>query len=69
MTYCPCTGHVVLKTAGIVLSVKCVSLKHWKPSDFFVVLETYKEKPRNRCVKPFVGPSLKNKRIIELPQN
>ena len=55
MTYCPCTGHVVLKTSGTVLSVKRVSLKHNVPSDRFVVLETYSENPRTLCVKGFEG--------------
>ena len=46
----------MLKIAGIVLSVKTVSLKHRCPSDLSVVLETYNENPRNLEVKPFAGP-------------
>ena len=47
----------MVKTAGIVFKVKLVSLKHKVPSALFVVLETYKEKPKNLGVKPFEGPN------------
>ena len=60
MTYCPCTEHVALKSGGIVYKVKLWSLKHSTPSDLSVVLDTYKENPRNRGVKPFLGPTNKN---------
>ena len=46
----------MLKTAGIVLNVKCLSLKHNVPSAFCVVLETYKENPKNLGVKPLNIP-------------
>ena len=52
MTYCPCTGHVVLNTAGMVSRVKFLSWKHNVQSDFLVVLDIYTEKPRNLGVKP-----------------
>ena len=51
MTYCPCTWHVVLKTAGMVLKVKLLSLKQKVPSDLLVVFETYKENPKNLDLK------------------
>lgn len=60
MTYCPCTKQVVLNTAGMVLKVKLVSLKHNIPFDFSVVLETYKENPRNLDLKPLDGPKYVN---------
>ena len=47
MTYCPCMGQVTLKTSGIVLLVKFVSLKHNTPDDLVVVFEINKENPRN----------------------
>ena len=50
----------MLKTAGMVLKVKLVSLKHNVPFDFSVVLETYKENPRNLDVKPLDGPKYVN---------
>lgn len=40
----------------MVLKVKLVSLKHKIPSDVSVVLETYKENPRNLDVQPLDGP-------------
>lgn len=45
-----------MKTAGIELMVKLVSLKHNIPSNLFVVFDTYKENPRNLAVKPLDGP-------------
>lgn len=56
MTYCPCTGQAVVNTAGIVSSVKLVSLKHSIPSNLSVVLETYTENPRNNRVKILEEP-------------
>ena len=49
----------VVKTAGIVLIVKLLSLKHKSRSSLFVVFETYTEKPRNRLEYPFEGPNIK----------
>ena len=46
----------MLKTAGIVFKLKLLSLKHNVPSDLFVVLDTYKEKPKNLGAKPLEGP-------------
>lgn len=40
-------GQVTLKTSGIVLLVKFVSLKHNIPDDLVVVFEINKENPRN----------------------
>ena len=54
--YCPCKKQDVLKTAGIELIVKLVSLKHNIPSNLFIVFDTYKENPRNLAVKPLDGP-------------
>ena len=48
-----------MKTAGIVLIVKLLSLKHKSRSSLFVVFETYTEKPRNRLVYPFEGSNIK----------
>ena len=56
MTYCPCTKQFVLNTAGMVLLVKEVSLKHNIPSDLFVVFDIYKENPSNLDVKPLEMP-------------
>ena len=56
MTYCPRTRHVMFKTAGMVANVNLVSWKHNVPSDFLVVLDIYKEKPRNLVVNPLDGP-------------
>ena len=68
MTYCPCTEQVVLKTAGIVLNVNLLSLKHNFPSDLFVVLETYKENPKNLDVKLselFVSPEKTRRKFVK----
>ena len=46
----------MLKTAGMVLNVKFVSLKHNVPPSLCVVSDTYKENPRNRDVKPLNIP-------------
>lgn len=55
MTYCPCTKQLVVKTEGIVSSVKLVSLKHSLPSKRFVVFETYTENPTNLALYPLEG--------------
>ena len=46
----------MLMTAGMVLNVKCLSLKHNVPPSLCVVLETYTENPKNRGVKPLYIP-------------
>ena len=46
----------MLNTAGMVSFVNLVSWKHNVPSDFLVVFDIYKEKPRNLGVKPLEGP-------------
>ena len=40
----------------MVLKLKLVSSKHKVPSDFSVVLEIYRENPRNLGAKPLAGP-------------
>lgn len=56
MTYCPYTGQVVVNTAGMVSSVKLLSLKHKIPCNLSVVLDTYTENPRKWFVKVFEEP-------------
>lgn len=56
MTYCPCTEQLVVKTAGILSSVKLLSLKHSLPCKRFVVFETYTENPTNLALYPLEGP-------------
>ena len=46
----------MLKTDGMVLFVKLMSLKHTTPSDLLVEFEIYKENPRNRPANSLVGP-------------
>ena len=48
----------MLNTAGMVSRVNLVSWKHNVPSDLLVVLDIYKEKPRNLVVKPLEGPKI-----------
>lgn len=66
MTYCPCTGQVVVKTDGIVSSVKFVSLKHSLPCKRFVVFETYTENPPNLPLNPLEGPENKTHHLSTL---
>ena len=68
MTYCPCTKQFVLNTAGMVLLVKEVSLKHNIPSDLFVVFDIYKENPRNLDVKSLEMPCRMKKNMKSLFQ-
>lgn len=46
MTYCPWTEQLIVNTAGRLLVVKLLSLKHKVPCDLSVVFETNTEKPR-----------------------
>ena len=52
------------KTDGMVLCVKLVSLKHRTPSDLLVVLEMYKENPRNLPVNPPDRPHQQTKAVV-----
>lgn len=65
MTYCPYTGQVVVNTAGMVSSVKLVSLKHSVPCSLSVVLDIYKENPRKCRVKSLEAPAMKIKTHLE----
>lgn len=65
MTYCPYTGQVVVNTAGMVSSVKLVSLKHSVPCSLSVVLDIYKENPRKDFVKSLEAPAMKKKTHLE----
>lgn len=56
MTYCPCTGQVMVRLAGIVSTVKMLSLKHRVPCNLSVVLDTYTESPKKDGVKRFDAP-------------
>lgn len=53
---CPCTRQTALNTAGIVSSVKCVSLKHSVLCNLSVVLETYTENPRKDALLKYDVP-------------
>ena len=52
------------KTDGMVLCVKLVSLKHRTPSDLLVVLEMYKENPRNLPAYPLGTPHQQTKAVV-----
>lgn len=64
MTYFPYTGQVVVNTAGMVSSVKLLSLKHKIPCNLSVVLDTYTENPRKWFVKVFEEPISEKNDII-----
>lgn len=59
MTYCPWTGHVVLKTGGMVFLVKLLSLKHRVPRNISGVLETYSENPKKVSASKNLNPRKK----------
>lgn len=65
MTYCPWTGHVILKTGGMVYVVKLISLKHRVACLISGVIETYNENPKKESASKSLNPG-KNKYMISI---